>query len=163
MLSLDKGRKLKVHKTFQRHLGRLIKVLSILSTFNLCLASGGLGKNCKTWPQYFYENFSNQISATILSSIPKHENYKQDLLTYCMELQYQQEQHVRKLFYKSLLNFAYLWGRAGLTKNKKQNYFSLPGHQLAEYLILRLCFKHLTETKTTCRTSSTNIRQPYTH
>ena len=160
MLSLDKGRKLKVHKRFRRHPGR---PLNVLCTFNLRLASRGLGKNCKTWPQYFYENFSNQISATIVSSISKYENYKKDLLTYCMELQYEQDQHVKKLFYKSLLNFAYLWGRVGLTINKKQKYFSLPGHQLAENLTLRLCFKHKTETKTTCRTSSTNIRQPYTH
>ena len=144
MLSLDKGRKLKVHKRFRRHLGSF---LNVLCTFNLRLAFRGLGKNCMTWTQYFYENFSNQISANILSSISKHGNYKQNLLTYCMELQYQQEQHVRKLFYKRLLNFAYLWGRVGLTINKKQKYFSLPGHQLAENLILWFCFKHKTETK----------------
>ena len=33
------------------------------------------------------------------------------------------------------MNSAYLWSRARLAVNKKQNYFSLPDHQLAENLI----------------------------
>ena len=35
-----------------------------------------------------------------------------------------------------LLNSAYLSSRAQLAINKKQNYFSLPDHQLAENVIL---------------------------
>ena len=53
-----------------------------------------------------------------------------------MELYYKQEQHVRKSFYENLLNLVYLSSRARLAINKKQNYFSLPDHQLAENLIL---------------------------
>ena len=36
----------------------------------------------------------------------------------------------------SLLNSAWLWSRARLAINKKQKYFSLPDHQLAENLTL---------------------------
>ena len=39
--------------------------------------------------------------------------------------------NVRKLFYKSLLNSAWLWSRARLTVNKKQRYFLLPDCKLA--------------------------------
>ena len=42
----------------------------------------------------------------------------------------------KKIFYKSLLNSAWLWSRARLALNKKQKYFSLPDHQLAENQIL---------------------------
>ena len=38
--------------------------------------------------------------------------------------------------YKSLLNSVYLWSRARLTINKRQNYFSLPDHQFTENLVL---------------------------
>ena len=55
-----------------------------------------------------------------------------------MELLYEQEQHVRKSFYKSLLNSAHVWSRARLAISKKQNYFWLEDHQLAEDLILVL-------------------------
>ena len=41
----------------------------------------------------------------------------------------------KKFFYKSLLNSAYLRSRGRYISNKKQNYFSLPDHQLAENLI----------------------------
>ena len=53
-----------------------------------------------------------------------------------MELQYKQIQHIRKCFYTILLNLAWLWSRAQLAINKKQKYFLLPDHQLAEKLIL---------------------------
>ena len=43
---------------------------------------------------------------------------------------------MRKSFYKSILNSAWLWSRRWLPINKKQKYFSLPNHQLAENLIL---------------------------
>ena len=43
--------------------------------------------------------------------------------------------NVRKSFYKSLLNLVYLWSRTQLFINKKQNYFYLPDHQLAENFI----------------------------
>ena len=52
-----------------------------------------------------------------------------------MELEHEQESHLNKSFYKSLLNSASLWSRAWLPINKKQNYFSLPDHQLAENFI----------------------------
>ena len=44
--------------------------------------------------------------------------------------------HVRKLFYKSLMNAACLWSRAQFAINKKQKYFLLPDHQHSENLIL---------------------------
>ena len=47
----------------------------------------------------------------------------------------QKKKHVRKFFYKSLLNSAWLWSRARLATNKKRKYFSLPHHQRAENLI----------------------------
>ena len=40
------------------------------------------------------------------------------------------EKHVRKSFYKGLLNSAYLWRRVRLAINKTQKYFLLPDHQL---------------------------------
>ena len=52
-----------------------------------------------------------------------------------MELHYEQEEHVRKFLYKSLLNSAWLCSRARLTL-KKLKYFLLPDHHLAENLIL---------------------------
>ena len=42
----------------------------------------------------------------------------------------------KKVIYKSLLNSAWLSSRAQLAIKKKQEYFSLPDHQLAEYVIL---------------------------
>ena len=43
-----------------------------------------------------------------------------------MKLWYEQQQHVRKSFYKTLLNSAHLRSRAQLAPNKKQECFSLP-------------------------------------
>ena len=40
---------------------------------------------------------------------------------------------LRKSFYKSLLNLAYLWSRGRLAINKWQKYFSLTAHQLPEF------------------------------
>ena len=51
----------------------------------------------------------------------------------------------KKFFYKNLLNSAYLWSRARLVINKKNNYFSLPDHQLAENLILVFGFSETTK------------------
>ena len=38
----------------------------------------------------------------------------------------------QRFYYKSLLNLAWLWGRAWLAVNKTQVYFLLTDHQLAE-------------------------------
>ena len=43
------------------------------------------------------------------------------------------------------MNSVYLWSRARLAVNKKQNYFSLPDHQLAENLILVFGFYERTK------------------
>ena len=53
-----------------------------------------------------------------------------------MELQYKQEQHVRKSFFTSLLNLAYLLSKARLARNKKQKHVLLLDYNLAENLIL---------------------------
>ena len=63
-----------------------------------------------------------------------------DLLFPCIKLLHKQEQHVRKYFYKSLLNLAWLWSRARLTININKKYFSLPYHQFTENLILVFSF-----------------------
>ena len=42
----------------------------------------------------------------------------------------------KNFLYKNLLNSAWIWSRARLAINKKQKYFLLPVHQLAEDLIL---------------------------
>ena len=38
------------------------------------------------------------------------------------------------------MNSVYLWNRARLAMNQKEKYFSLPGHQLAENVILTFGF-----------------------
>ena len=53
-----------------------------------------------------------------------------------MELQYKEEQHVRKSFFTSLLNSAYLLSKARLARNKKQKHVLLLDYNLAENLIL---------------------------
>ena len=47
---------------------------------------------------------------------------------------------MRKSFYKSLLNSACLWNRAGIAVNIKQNYFLLPDLQFAEIWVLFLAY-----------------------
>ena len=84
---------------------------------------------------------------------------------------------------ESLLNSVYLWSRARLAINKKQKYFSLPDHQLAETFILVFdfyeknsfwfllaiqCFfadqlKRKTVNKKACRIPSVNPRQQWAH
>ena len=56
--------------------------------------------------------------------------FTEEILNGKMELQSEQEQHLRKFLYESLLNSVWLWKRAQLATNKKQNYFSLPYKQL---------------------------------
>ena len=57
-----------------------------------------------------------------------------------MELKFEQEQHVRKFLYKSLLNSVDLWSRAQLTikKQRKQKYFTLPIPNLLKIRFLLL-------------------------
>ena len=57
-----------------------------------------------------------------------------------MELQYKQEQHVRKSFFTSLLNSVYLLSKARLARNKKQKHVLLLDYNLAENLILVFAF-----------------------
>ena len=52
---------------------------------------------------------------------------------------------MRKFLSKSLLNSAWLWSKAPLAVNKEQKHFSLPGHQLAENLILVFGFYERTK------------------
>ena len=59
-------------------------------------------------------------------------NIKKGSFNQSMEPKYEQEQHIRKFLYKSLLNSAGLRSRARIATNKKQKYFSLPDYQLAE-------------------------------
>ena len=60
---------------------------------------------------------------------------------------YEQEQHVRKFLYKSLLNSIWLWSKARLAINERQNYFSLTDHQFTENLILVFGFYERGESK----------------
>ena len=53
-------------------------------------------------------------------------------------------EHVRKSFYKSLLNLAFPWSRV-TTLNNIQKYFSLLDHQLAKNLILVFGFYEWTK------------------
>ena len=71
----------------------------------------------------------------------------------------------KKFFYKNLLNSAYLWSRAQLAVNKKQNYFSLPDHRPTENLILVFGFYERTRKvwKCTCSWICKNYSYDYFH
>ena len=72
----------------------------------------------------------NDFVLVILQAIGYNSNKMIHNLVFNMELQ------KRKILYKSLLNTAWFWSGARPAINKKQKYFMLPDHQLAENFIL---------------------------
>ena len=97
---VDTGRKLNVHKTFRRRLGRL---LTVLCTFNLRPVSAGHVKClCESWTQLWKDTTLNLFTDTTAMSIDAGP----------MKPWYKQEWSVRKILYKSLLSSAYLWSNS---------------------------------------------------
>ena len=80
-------------------------------------------------------------------------------ITLCMELWYEQEKHVRKFVYKSLLHSAWLWSRARLAINKNINISRYQTTNLLKtWFLFLVCRKGQREDKTEFLTKSIGIK-----